>query len=119
MGAQEEEPHRAIEDSLILIFTALFYLIRLFCECFAKLLATLHSLFFFLIKKNQEIFPFFQRGAGKSTPHACLVENTTWDLIDDIEKLREHLEIPEWQVKYFTFGFYLKQILEFLVNVTC
>jgi len=27
-----------------------------------------------------------------------LVENTTWDLIDDIEKLREHLEIPEWQV---------------------
>ncbi|CAN6685400.1 unnamed protein product [Malus baccata var. baccata] len=39
-----------------------------------------------------------QRGAGKSTPHAYLVENTTWDLISDIEKLREHLEIPEWQV---------------------
>lgn len=39
-----------------------------------------------------------QRGAGKSTPHACLEQNTTWDLIDDIEKLREHLEIPEWQV---------------------
>lgn len=45
----------------------------------------------------EEIF-FFQRGAGKSTPHACLVENTTWDLVDDIEKLREHLQIPEWQV---------------------
>ncbi|XP_074275838.1 proline iminopeptidase isoform X1 [Silene latifolia] len=41
---------------------------------------------------------FDQRGAGKSTPHACLEENTTWDLIADIEKLREHLEIPEWQV---------------------
>ncbi|KAJ0078358.1 hypothetical protein Patl1_37258 [Pistacia atlantica] len=41
---------------------------------------------------------FDQRGAGKSTPHACLVENTTWDLISDIEKLRQHLEIPEWQV---------------------
>ncbi|KAJ0009886.1 hypothetical protein Pint_33560 [Pistacia integerrima] len=41
---------------------------------------------------------FDQRGAGKSTPHACLVENTTWDLINDIEKLRQHLEIPEWQV---------------------
>ncbi|WVY93681.1 hypothetical protein V8G54_032769 [Vigna mungo] len=41
---------------------------------------------------------FDQRGAGKSTPHACLEQNTTWDLIDDIEKLREHLEIPEWQV---------------------
>ncbi|XP_022762841.1 proline iminopeptidase-like isoform X3 [Durio zibethinus] len=44
------------------------------------------------------IILFDQRGAGKSTPHACLEENTTWDLIDDIEKLREHLEIPEWQV---------------------
>lgn len=42
---------------------------------------------------------FFQRGAGKSTPHACLEENTTWDLVADIEKLREHFEIPEWQVK--------------------
>ncbi|KAG4945473.1 hypothetical protein JHK87_041480 [Glycine soja] len=41
---------------------------------------------------------FDQRSAGKSTPHACLEQNTTWDLIDDIEKLREHLEIPEWQV---------------------
>ncbi|KAJ0522180.1 putative prolyl aminopeptidase [Helianthus annuus] len=44
------------------------------------------------------IILFDQRGAGKSTPHACLEENTTWDLIKDIEKLREHLEIPEWQV---------------------
>nr|GMC85522.1 proline iminopeptidase [Ipomoea batatas] len=44
------------------------------------------------------IILFDQRGAGKSTPHACLEENTTWDLVADIEKLREHLEIPEWQV---------------------
>jgi hypothetical protein len=44
------------------------------------------------------IFSLYQRGAGKSTPHACLEQNTTWDLIDDIEKLRKHLEIPEWQV---------------------
>lgn len=44
------------------------------------------------------IILFDQRGAGKSTPHACLENNTTWDLIDDIEKLREHLKIPEWQV---------------------
>lgn len=40
----------------------------------------------------------FQRGAGKSTPHACLEENTTWDLIEDIEKLRAHLQVPEWLV---------------------
>ncbi|XP_022984887.1 proline iminopeptidase [Cucurbita maxima] len=44
------------------------------------------------------IILFDQRGAGKSTPHACLENNTTWDLIADIEKLREHLKIPEWQV---------------------
>lgn len=44
------------------------------------------------------IILFDQRGAGKSTPHACLEENTTWDLVNDIEKLREHLEVPEWQV---------------------
>ncbi|XP_078437208.1 proline iminopeptidase [Wolffia australiana] len=41
---------------------------------------------------------FDQRGSGKSTPHACLEENTTWDLVEDIEKLRINLEVPEWQV---------------------
>lgn len=45
-----------------------------------------------------QIILFDQRGAGKSTPHACLEENTTADLIEDIEKLRGHLKIPEWQV---------------------
>lgn len=45
-----------------------------------------------------------QRGAGKSTPHACLEENTTWDLIEDIEKLREHVKVPEWLVKGFLCG---------------
>ncbi|KAG8368575.1 hypothetical protein BUALT_Bualt15G0059800 [Buddleja alternifolia] len=44
------------------------------------------------------IILFDQRGAGKSTPHACLEENTTWDLIKDIEKLRELLKVPEWLV---------------------
>ncbi|CAN6450151.1 unnamed protein product [Victoria cruziana] len=44
------------------------------------------------------IILFDQRGAGKSTPHACLDDNTTWDLVSDIEKLREHLGISEWQV---------------------
>jgi proline iminopeptidase len=41
---------------------------------------------------------FDQRGCGKSTPHASLVENTTWDLVADIEKLRAHLGIERWQV---------------------
>ncbi len=39
-----------------------------------------------------------QRGAGRSTPHADLVDNTTWTLVADIEKLREHLGIDRWQV---------------------
>jgi proline iminopeptidase len=41
---------------------------------------------------------FDQRGSGKSTPHASLEENTTWDLVADIEKLREHFGIEKWQV---------------------
>jgi proline iminopeptidase len=44
------------------------------------------------------IILFDQRGAGKSTPHACLEENTTWDLVNDIEKLREHLKVEKWQI---------------------
>lgn len=39
-----------------------------------------------------------QRGSGNSTPHACLDGNTTWDLVSDIEALREHLGIERWQV---------------------
>ncbi|MBD1822285.1 prolyl aminopeptidase [Cyanobacteria bacterium FACHB-DQ100] len=44
------------------------------------------------------IILFDQRGAGKSTPHAELRENTTWDLVGDIEKLRSHLQIDRWVV---------------------
>lgn len=39
-----------------------------------------------------------QRGCGKSTPYAELKENTTWDLVEDIEKLRAHLGIETWTV---------------------
>lgn len=48
--------------------------------------------------QKYRIVLFDQRGAGKSTPHASLDENTTWDLVADIEKLREHLGIDAWQV---------------------
>jgi proline iminopeptidase len=41
---------------------------------------------------------FDQRGCGQSVPHAELRENTTWDLVDDIEKLRSHLGIDRWVV---------------------
>jgi proline iminopeptidase len=39
-----------------------------------------------------------QRGAGQSTPPACLEDNTTWTLIEDIEKIRAHLGIETWLV---------------------
>ena len=41
---------------------------------------------------------FDQRGCGRSTPHAELRENTTWDLVSDIEKIRERLAIEAWVV---------------------
>ena len=44
------------------------------------------------------IIIFDQRGCGKSTPHAELAENTTWELVDDIEKIREYLGIEKWVV---------------------
>tara|TARA_B100000678_G_scaffold254527_5_gene231790 strand:- start:40130 stop:41110 length:981 start_codon:yes stop_codon:yes gene_type:complete len=41
---------------------------------------------------------FDQRGCGRSTPYSSLEQNTTWDLIEDIEKLRESLGIEKWLV---------------------
>ncbi|ADM08278.1 proline iminopeptidase chain A [Parvularcula bermudensis HTCC2503] len=41
---------------------------------------------------------FDQRGCGRSTPHAELRDNTTWDLVSDMEALRAHLGIDRWQV---------------------
>ena len=41
---------------------------------------------------------FDQRGCGKSTPYASLVENTASDLVEDTEKLRVHLAIDRWQL---------------------
>jgi len=44
------------------------------------------------------IIIFDQRGSGRSTPLGCLQDNTTKNLIDDIEKLREHLNIDAWHI---------------------
>jgi proline iminopeptidase len=41
---------------------------------------------------------FDQRGCGKSRPNASLDDNTTWDLVADIERLREKLGIEKWCV---------------------
>ena len=46
-----------------------------------------------------KILVFDQRGCGKSTPYAKLEANTTWDLVEDIEKLRtEVAKVDKWQV---------------------
>lgn len=48
--------------------------------------------------KAYRIILFDQRGCGQSTPYAELRENTTWDLVEDMEKLRRHLGVERWQV---------------------
>ncbi|MDQ3064611.1 MAG: prolyl aminopeptidase [Acidobacteriota bacterium] len=54
----------------------------------------------FFDPKAYHVVLFDQRGSGKSKPHAELKENTTWDLINDIETLRERFGIEKW----FVFG---------------
>lgn len=41
---------------------------------------------------------FDQRGCGQSTPAASVEGNTTWDLVADIERIRQRLRIERWQV---------------------
>jgi proline iminopeptidase len=41
---------------------------------------------------------FDQRGCGRSRPHASLENNTTWDLVADIERLRTQLGVERWLV---------------------
>jgi proline iminopeptidase len=49
--------------------------------------------------ERYKILVFDQRGCGKSTPYASLENNTTWDLVEDIEKLRtEVAKVDKWQV---------------------
>jgi proline iminopeptidase len=46
-----------------------------------------------------KILVFDQRGCGKSTPFASLDNNTTWDLVEDIEKLRTQIaHVEKWMV---------------------
>lgn len=52
---------------------------------------------FFDFKKQKVIF-FDQRGSSKSLPFGCIEENTTQDLVNDINKLLEHLNIPKAHV---------------------
>src|SRR5271168_366506 len=52
----------------------------------------------FFDPRHYRIVVFDQRGCGRSRPSASLVENTTWHLVADIERLRKHLGIERWLV---------------------
>ncbi len=45
-----------------------------------------------------DLLLFDQRGCGRSTPHAELRANTTWHLVDDIERLRALVGVEKWLV---------------------
>jgi len=52
----------------------------------------------FFDPKIYHIIVFDQRGCGRSKPHALLEKNTTWDLVSDIELIRNKLKINKWLV---------------------
>lgn len=54
----------------------------------------------FFNPESYRIILFDQRGCGRSSPHCCLDENTTWELVDDIEAIRQFLGID----KFVLFG---------------
>lgn len=63
----------------------------------------------FFDPKIYRVIQFDQRGCGKSTPSASdwqsdLSTNTTWHLVDDIERLREHLGVERFVVYGASWG---------------
>ena len=59
-------------------------------------IAPIHRRFF--DPNYYRVILFDQRGAGKSRPRAEIRENTTQELVSDIEKLRNFLTIERWLV---------------------
>jgi proline iminopeptidase len=52
----------------------------------------------FFDPRRYRIILFDQRGCGRSSPHSELKDNTTWDLVRDMETLRAHLGVKKWVV---------------------
>ena len=48
--------------------------------------------------EHYDVLLFDQRGCGRSEPHASIEANTTWYLVEDIERLREHVGVTQWMV---------------------
>lgn len=52
----------------------------------------------FFNPEKYRIILFDQRGAGRSTPHGEIKNNTTADLVADMEKIREFLDVDRWML---------------------
>jgi proline iminopeptidase len=52
----------------------------------------------FFDPKRYRLVLFDQRGCGRSTPHADIEDNTTWDLVADLERIRERMGVSRWLV---------------------
>jgi proline iminopeptidase len=52
----------------------------------------------FFNPEDYRIILFDQRGCGRSKPHASLEDNTTDELVADLEKIRQHLGVDSWVV---------------------
>lgn len=48
--------------------------------------------------RHYRIILLDQRGCGRSTPNASIDNNTTWHLVEDMERLRRHLGLARWQL---------------------
>jgi proline iminopeptidase len=54
--------------------------------------------------KTQHVILYDQRGCGQSTPTGSLKHNTTQLLVEDLERLRAHLNFDKWQLVGFSWG---------------
>ncbi len=54
--------------------------------------------------EKYRIISFDQRGCGRSLPSPSIIENTTNDLIADLESIREHLAVDKWLVTGGSWG---------------
>jgi proline iminopeptidase len=52
----------------------------------------------FFDPSHYRVILFDQRGCGRSSPNASVENNTTWDLVADIERIREEMRVERWTV---------------------
>jgi len=48
--------------------------------------------------KKYRVIIFDQRGCNRSSPQGCTKKNTTHDLLQDMERIREYLAIDKWMI---------------------